>query len=190
MSKKSVFLIYGFAEGNWHGKKFKQELIKAGFEIADHVDDADIIVAHSGGCFYLPEAKPGQLTVLIGPPYWPGKSVVTSMTQKIWSDAVYCLRDGHVAYWLQKTFWNGVYTLASIKRVIQIALNAQRHNFYLALNQREVIIIRANNDCLLTPNYKTSLHKHAQFQSYDLPGQHDDCWLDPTPYVKVLKSYV
>lgn len=49
MSSPSVCLIYGFAEGPWHGQRFRQELERHGFVIEAKPKKAAIVIAHFAG---------------------------------------------------------------------------------------------------------------------------------------------
>jgi hypothetical protein len=188
MSKPTVFILYGLAEGPWHGKRFRQALDACGFESTNQAETADIIVAHSGGCFYLPPAKSGQLTVLINPPYWPGKPLLLSVWQTLWWPLRYYARPDSLAFWFKKTAWNGIYMLTRPHKAFWIAKHARQRQFYVALRQRRVVIIRSSRDPWLMPDASNLLKKHADFDYKPVPGEHDDCWLTPGPHIEVIKS--
>lgn len=189
MSKARVFIIYGFAEGPWHGRLFRQELVKAGFEPVDNTDNADIIIAHSGGCFYLPEPPKEKLTVLINPPYWPGKPLIKSAFQNAWHNfAVLGQNNLPTSFWLKKTAWNAIYLLMSFRKTVLIALNARRRNFYMALKKRRTLLVRSEHDVWLAPEANRLLKPYVKVEFYQVPGWHDHCWLEPKSYVKVIQS--
>src|SRR5690349_1106305 len=104
-----VAIIYGWSEGPWHGKKLRQEISNAGFEIIKQPEKADIIIAHSGGCFMLPQQSRAHLVLLVGLPYWPGKHPVRSLRQKIKDET----KNG---WWLKKTYFNAYYFLTRPRR--------------------------------------------------------------------------
>jgi hypothetical protein len=186
---KSVCLIYGFATGRWHGKLFKKTLQGYGFSIEPDARKASIIVAHSAGCFYLPPANKSQLIVMINPPYWPGKSDRKSMSRNIRQAATRRIAIYPTGYWLQKTIWNIFYLLINIPKAVSIARTTKDHELSDTLEHRRVVIIRNQNDLWLTPDIPKLLGK-TEFRYYELPGHHDDCWLNPSPYIEVLKSIV
>ena len=190
MSKPTIYIITGFAEGSWHTKRFYKTADTYGFKAAKNIEAADIIISHSAGCFYLPPANKRQLTILINPPYWPGKSMFIGGLQKFKSDVAANIKRGTYAYWLQKSFWDTLYLLGSMSKAIQIVKNSSRHDFYKALRQRSILIIRNDEDTFLNPDAAISLKKHMKFKYSELPGQHDDCWLDATPYIKVIQSVI
>jgi hypothetical protein len=188
MSKPKVHVIYGFAEGPWHGRRFRRELADQGLKTTDQPEQADIILGHSGGCYLLPPANPDQLVVLINPPYWPGKLLVISALQSLWWNAETYTKENSYTFWAQKTFWNVVYTLAHLRKSIYIAKEAWQHGLQTALRSRRTLIIRSSHDPWLAPNAKQLLQQYADFQYKELKGVHDDCWLHPSPYVEVIKS--
>jgi hypothetical protein len=51
---ESVCIIYGLNEGAAMGRKLVRALKEAGFTITDDSAGADIILAHSGGCYLVP----------------------------------------------------------------------------------------------------------------------------------------
>jgi hypothetical protein len=188
MSNPSVYIIYGFAEGAWHGKLFRNELIKHGLVSTNEVSGADIIVAHSGGCFYLPDAKKGQLIVLINPPYWPGRSLFVSAWQTLWWNLEAYTKVKSASFWVKKTIWNVIYMFGSLRKTFWIARNARYRDFYLAIKKHETLIIRSSMDTWLTPQAPELISPHAKFEYREVRGHHDDCWLYPHRYVEVIKS--
>lgn len=188
MSKPTVAIVYGFAEHDWTGRYFCEQLEASGFEIIADEAAADILVSHSAGCFYLPDTGPEQLTVLIGPPYWPGKSMSWAFLQKFYLDFKAYVRRGRLLPWLDKTAHGAAYVLGGLRKAVWIARNANRHDFYVALRNKDVVIIRAEQDTFLTPAAPQLLANKAVFSFRTVPGQHDECWLDPKPYIEVIKS--
>lgn len=66
---KTVALIHGFAGGKWHTKTFVKELEKAGLKVVGDTSGADVIIAHSTGCYIIPREPKAKLIFLIGIPY-------------------------------------------------------------------------------------------------------------------------
>jgi hypothetical protein len=181
-------MIYGFAEGPWQGKRFCAELVKQGFRMVDDPREADLVIAHSGGCFLLPRPKAGQLTVLMNPPYWPGKPLIISSLQSLWWNAESFAKRGAFSFWLKKVFWNTWYIFRYPAKSRWIVRHARRDSLRLAISQRRTAIVRSNNDVWLTPDAVRTIGEHADFTYRELPGIHDDCWLHPLPYIEVIKS--
>jgi hypothetical protein len=187
---KSVAIIDGFAEGKWHHKLLRKELEHAGFATADSTETADIIMAHSAGCFFLPVSSKPQLIILIGPPYWPGRPLIVSMFKKIYLDFIYRLRERKLGYWLIKTFWNTVYIFGDLQHVIHVGRFARKRDLLDRLKNKEVVLIRNEDDAWCTPDLKNIPFKNKSVEFYALPGEHDDCWVNPQPYAKILTTLV
>jgi hypothetical protein len=188
MSKPTVSIIYGFGEGEWHGRAFRSALQMAGFSTNHQPATADIVIAHSAGCFYLPNERQDQLTILIGPSYWPGKPLIVSFWQKVSWDFKDYRRRGMTAAWFYKTLRNTLYIIGGTRKARLMIKNTRRQNFYAALRNKWTVIIRNQDDSWLTPNAKALLGSKATFSFHELPGQHDDCWINPEPYVRLLQS--
>ncbi|HSH17772.1 MAG TPA: hypothetical protein VK978_00150 [Candidatus Saccharimonadales bacterium] len=190
MSKTKVALIYGIGEGDYHGRAFVGALQMAGFEVVRKAKEADIVVTHSGGCFFLPKLKLDQKYVLINPPYWPGKSLLLSITQKVVIDFIDYAKDFKISDWLYKTFVNIVHILRYSIKSLLIAHHAHRRRFYKSLRDEDTIIIRSNRDTFLAPNADKLLEQKLGrvIRLYRLPGQHDTCWRDPAPYVEIIRQ--
>ena len=185
---QSVAIIDGFAEGKWHHKILNEALMGAGYTIERDARKADIIIAHSAGCFFLPANFTDKKVLLIGPPFWPSKPLAVSMMQKIWRDFIAQIRKGNAGYWFLKTFWNIVYALSDIVHSMQIGRHARRQRFYEALQDSEVMLVRNQDDAWCTPDIESLLSGKAKIKYTQLPGEHDDCWTNPAPYIQLLKD--
>jgi hypothetical protein len=71
-----VFIAYGWPEGQWHGKQLRNDLIDCNYQITYSPEEADIIIAHSAGCYLLPNSLRAKLILLIGLPNWPNKPLI------------------------------------------------------------------------------------------------------------------
>lgn len=185
---KTVALIYGFGEDDWNGRAFVAALQKDGFKIIKDAAKADIVIAHSAGCFYLPDTGPKQLTVLIGPPYWPGRSIIFCFLRKAIDDFRYYRRQHLTRAWFVKTRHNTLYILGGLRKAWAIYRNARQYKFFMMLHNKRVLIIRNENDQFLTPEAPELLGKYANFHFKTVSGEHDDCWLHPELYINLIQS--
>ena len=90
---KAVAILHGWAGGWWHVREFTKELHKKELKVVKNSRVADIIVAHSTGCYRLPEKSEAKLVVLLGPPYWPSKSILHRLLRKKGHDTKLRVRD-------------------------------------------------------------------------------------------------
>lgn len=177
-----VCILYGWTEGQAHGKKFRAALRQAGLTITRHVDQADVIVAHSGGSFLLPERSHAQLVLLIGLPYWPGRHPLRNLPTKIRQE----LRD---LAWYRKSFFSTYYLLTRPRRWIRM-WQGWKHQRLPAYEKSTIVLIRNHNDAFMHPTDATSLADDQNWQLRTLPGQHDDLWTNPGPYVREIQKYM
>jgi len=186
-----VALMYGFGEGDYHGRAFVAEIQKQGMQIVRNPAKADVVVTHSGGCFFLPSLDLNQKFVLINPPYWPGKFLAVSTLEKIGKDFMDYAHDGKIVQWLWKTAVNMIHILRYLIKTITITLGAHKQRFYEALRDESTIVIRSDADPFLSPQADQLLmEKYGRvIPFYRLPGQHDACWRDPKPYVDIIKRF-
>lgn len=191
MAKSKVAILYGIGEGDYHGRAFVAELQKAGFEVVRDARKADVVVTHSGGCFFLPPLELRQKFVLINPPYWPDRSLVNCTIQKVAIDFIDFVKDGKILSWLWKTVINLAHIGRYIFKVLTITLHAHKQRFYEAIHDEHTIIIRNDQDAFLAPNAEQLLEQKvgriAPF--YHLPGQHDACWREPKPYIDIISKF-
>lgn len=190
MAQQKVAILYGIGEGDYHGRAFVRELKSAGFKVVRKAKKADIVVTHSGGCFFLPPLELHQKFVLINPPYWPGKSLVVCTLHKVMIDFIDYTWDGKLGPWLGKTVVNVAHLMRYALKALTITLHAHKQRFYEALRDEDTVIIRNERDAFLAPNADRLLDDKAgrDIPFYRLPGQHDSCWRYPKPYVEIIKK--
>ncbi len=189
--RTKVALMYGFGEGDYHGRAFVAELKEQGMQVVRDPKKADIVVTHSGGCFFLPPLDLNQKFVLINPPYWPGKSLLVSSIEKVGKDFMDFTRDGKLITWLWKTCINIAHLTRYAIKTLTITLGAHKQRFYEALRDECTIIIRSDADPFLSPKADQLLEQKygRAIPFYRLPGQHDTCWRDPKAYVDIIKQF-
>ena len=57
------------------------------------------------------------------------------------------------------------------------------------LTATATVVIRNRDDTFCTPDLQALPFKE-KISFLELPGQHDDCWINPKPYADVVQSYV
>jgi len=183
---KNVAIIDGFAEGKWHHRILNEQLRASGYNVTSTIEQADVVIAHSAGCFFLPDASLNQIILLIGPPYWPGKPLMKSMNQKVRSDFNARKKEGNLRYFAVKTFWNITYCFQDLSKVSHMRHQAKKHNLPEIIKDKDVHIIRNHDDSWLSPEAR-GLLAGTDGRYHTLPGDHDDAWVNPKPYVEILE---
>lgn len=181
MSKK-VAIVYGWAEGPRHAKRFRALLRAEGFSITRKLEDADVLIAHSGGIFLLPANMRAELVMLVGVPYWPGKHPSKSLREKI---KLELMNRGSLRYLLRKSVFNCLYFVSKPVHHYRI-WNSWRHNLYPTSKESSFIAVRNRHDTFTNHKEVFNLASNNNWNVVSLDGYHDDLWLHPESYVKIL----
>jgi hypothetical protein len=181
---KTVAIMYGLNEGPFMGRRLRRSLHEAGFTVINDPVLADIIIAHSGACFVL-APRPDQHVILIGLPYWPGRSLLGALGRKVIGDIQTHHREGELPYWLRKSFWNLVY-FWRMPNNIRMFRGRSQGRYWL---YPHVTLVRNAHDAMCTPDIPLTRFKHKPV-FVELPGHHDDCWLRPAPIVRLVQQAV
>jgi hypothetical protein len=178
----NVHIIYGFCEGQRMAGGFVQALRDAGHEIVDNPHQADVVFAHSGGCFLVPSDLPAKQIIMIGFTHWPGKSILRALIQKNWNDFHAHRHERSAGAWAGKVKWNLVY-FWRMGRNIAMLRERKRGEFWQV---ERLTLVRNEEDSFCTPDLASLPFTHAPY-TVELPGQHDDCWLHPERYISVIQ---
>ncbi|HSX17058.1 MAG TPA: hypothetical protein VLH86_03090 [Patescibacteria group bacterium] len=182
-ASQKVAIVYGFNEGPHMGKRLIRALEAGGFEMVADPAQADIIIAHSGGCYILTAEHAAKRIICVGLPYWPGHSTFVALCRKIWRDALMHHREGEFKYWLHKSMWNMRYFwhMRANWQMVQGRLNGTLWKL------PDVTVVRYSQDPFCTPNL-AELPFEAPVVLVELSGHHDDCWRTPQQILHVVQS--
>jgi hypothetical protein len=175
---KTFHIIPGWAEGPWHSKRLVTTLKTAGFTETT-ANRATLVIAHSGGCYLLPKDQSNKLILLVGIPYWPGKSIFRGIIQKVRAD----MQINRFTFNACKGFWNIVYVLMQPYKSL-LMWQATHKSRPLESIPSSAILIRNQSDTFCTPE----ISKQVPNKIISLPGQHDDLWHNPKPYVEIAEN--
>lgn len=187
---KKVQIIYGVFSGGALGGRLRKELRESGFSITKKRHDADIIVAHSAGCFWLEDTRPDQLLVLIDPPYWPGRTVKERAKEKSHANFHYRRYDYAHHLWLIRNLLGIYYAIRDMKRSIRIAKHVKGYDLPAVIMDKSAVIVRNELDAWCTPDLEPLKKVNPTLQIITLPGEHDDWYFNPKPYARLLQSLV
>lgn len=182
--KITVAILPGFAEGLHHARQLTNTLESAGYKVVDNASSADIIIAHSGGCYLLPEQNRAKAVFHVGYPYWPGRSILRAACMKIADE----YRQLPFLYWMRDNVVNVLHML--------LILNSWRTTWGYANRVRILQNLPAGQTFVVNQSDSyTQLEAlrdvaGANHTYLTLPGYHDDLWDNPKLYVNLLKSVV
>lgn len=183
---KSVAIVHGWAGGKWHVRRFVRALNESGFETRKRQAKADIIVAHSTGCYRLKENTQAKLILLIGPPYWPSKSILHRLLKKKRHDTHHRLRNEGLLFTINKLLFEIIYIILKPSYTF-IALKHHRYLHFLELiKNKPVVLIRNAEDYFCSPEIEKAVKDYKNVRYVELPGGHDDFMTNPGPYVDLI----
>lgn len=183
---QSVCILYGLNEGPYMGRKLVATLEKAGFNVTKNPATASILIGHSGGCLLIPPKNHAQFIVQIGVPYWPGRSWFLGTIKKVQREAVTYRQERRLGEWAHKWFYYMIYAF-NVSAGVRMARNLPVTKPWN--NAQQQVIIRNQFDEYCSPDI-TQVPFNGPRTFISLPGGHDDCWMHPGPYVRLLQSLV
>jgi predicted RNA binding protein YcfA (HicA-like mRNA interferase family) len=187
-AQKSVAIIYGWAEGTWQSKNFCRHLEASGFRLTRNPRNADILFAHSSGCYMVPRDTRATLILLVGLPYWPGRSLRMGVVHKLLKEIKFHRKNDGFVWWLNKLLHNWWYILVQPQASYRVLTKHKLDNLPEA-NHRRVILLRPSDDTMMHPDIQKLLAK-ADYEFIELQGAHDDCWIKPEQYIDKIYSSV
>jgi hypothetical protein len=183
----TVCIIPGFAEG-WHTSwRLRRALERRGFVVSKNPQIADVLIAHSGGCFIVPESHNAKLILLVGLPYWPGKSLLTCIIQKNNMALKTAIREKQLGAFLRKLPWHALY-MSNLPRNVQM-LGGHKSGAVWRTKSAKTVLLRNRYDANCTDNPREFKFQHDA-ALLSLPYEHDDCWDHPELYADVVQSLV
>ena len=186
---KNVAFLYGWSEGKWHTKEFAKQLKRNRFKISDNTETADVIIAHSLGCYLLPKEPKAKLIMLIGLPYWPGRPVLKSMQMNLKHEAS---MKHSMIWWLRRSAWATFYVLKKMRTNYKTLKRRAKGDLRLpALSTAsQPIMIRNQLDPFTHPKIQELLPATKKYKLIELPGGHEDWWINPKPYIDLLTKHL
>lgn len=183
---KTVAILHGWAGGKWHVKRFVRALKENDLATTKNSKNADIIIAHSTGCYRIKENAEAKCVLLLGPPYWPSKSILHRLLRKKAHDTHLRIKNEGILFTINKLIFEIIYVLIKPSYTF-IALKHHRYLHFLdLLENKKVILIRNEEDYFCSPEIKDALKKYPSVRYVELPGGHDDFMTNPTPYIDLL----
>ncbi len=176
-----VYIAYGWPEGKRHSVLLKRALVKADYELTNRQENADIVIAHSAGCYRLSSEPKNKLVLLVGLPNWPHKPLHKATWQKVRLEI-------KNRYWYRKTLLNVFYAL-HIRTTFK-AWRALKSKLIPLAEDKRVVLIHNKQDAYMHDNTGRAMAARRGWEYVDLDGQHDDLWQNPKPYIEIVNSIV
>ncbi len=184
----SVAVVPGLAGGTMQMGRLTRAMRRAGFTVVKNPAEADVVLAHSAGCYGLPAIQSHQKLILVNPPYWPGKTVGERGKKRLRTLLYYRKYNYKMFDWMQKNAWGIFYVLRDQERTRQIFRTADQFDLPTVISGHPVVLVRNDDDDWLTNDLDELQVAHSRLRIERLPGDHDDLLVNPGPYVSLVHS--
>jgi hypothetical protein len=184
----NIALKESWAGGEYFSRQFRQALAGSSFNITD-VKHADAIIAHSLACYDLGEKSPATLYILIDPPYWPGKSFFGRVLSNKLAGGSAAKQNLGMKNHAKRMYWETAYILSKPAYISMAAKNNGALDFLSGLSQKSIYLIRNEKDKFCSADIQTALVAYPNVTFVPLPGEHDDYYTNPGPYINLLAHY-
>lgn len=184
----TAHISYGILGGERSMRRFIQALAQQGIQAIADPTKADILIAYSAGCFWVPKPTKNQRLILVNPPYWPGRSLLNRAWQRAFSNA-HPKQYGYTwRAWATRQLWALYYTPRDVLQAGRIILAARHYDLATVVQEQPAAILRSQHDDWLTPEYAQlkKLNKHTI--CIDAPGDHDAITYLAHDYAKIIKK--
>jgi hypothetical protein len=185
-----VAIQYGIASGDRQGTRLRKALRDKGYEIVGQASEADIIIGHSAGCFWLPAAPTHQKLLLINPPYWPGKTVARRSKDRLKTNLQFRKYRYSFGLWFKRNLWGIIYALQDIGHTRDIIRHAQVYDLETIIHNHQAVLVRNDDDDWLTDDLTRVSKANPSLVIVRLPGDHEDCFYHPEAYVELLRTLI
>jgi hypothetical protein len=183
---KTVAILEGWAGGPKLTTKLRKELAVKGFAVSNNLINADIVVAHSTGCYMLPRDIKAKLLIFIDPPYWPGRSIVGRWIDLLKSDTSLLFNGLTLFDFLVKKFWETFYIFAKPSFTWSVIKNQSQLGFLDKHKGMRLVLVRNKDDQFCSPQIKARLSAYNNVRYKELPGDHEDYYSNPAPYIDLI----
>ncbi|HSX08145.1 MAG TPA: hypothetical protein VLG11_04600 [Candidatus Saccharimonadales bacterium] len=160
-----------------------------GWRVTSRASEADVVVAHSGGCWIVPETNATKTILLANPPCDYKGSLLHNTNRKVALDYKAHKKAHDLGVFARKHFWNGVYFFTHVPRHLAMFKLTARYKAALPSLHAQKIIVTSTKGDPWTGNI--SLHNIATHPGYcflSMPDGHDDLWLHPERYLDIIES--
>jgi hypothetical protein len=182
----SYAIVYGLASGKLQSKALEAALQSQGLVPSSDASGADILIAHSGGCWLLPPEAQAQVVLMTGAPlrhrHTFGTYLMTNM--QLWLTAV------HDHYLRQRLVWSlyGAFYLLREPwrngRVIRACFKAGELQAYPSA---QTFFIANQHDPWPKGDNLEQLLKAESWTFISLQGSHEAIYETPEAYTSILK---
>jgi hypothetical protein len=177
---------YGFLGGPLNSRQLRKALRKAGYTEAP-LKQADIIIAHSAGCWLIPEAAGPKLVVYVGMPLseaFPHETFKDARQKNIQA----FFHNFHLLRGLALGVYSLYYWLAQPVRNREIVRQAKQAPDVTSPSVNTVFIANRDDPWPHSARLKKYLSDN-DWAFLSLTGSHNDIWEYPERYAAIISHY-
>jgi|GEM_PF-874519 len=186
--KLTYAISYGFLGGPAHSRQLREQLGKLGYGQANNVDRADILIAHSAGCWLVPPTARAKLLIFVGMPLaeaYPHQTFKAARRENIRA----FFHHFHLLRGIIIGFWSFYYALAQPIRNRDIVRGAKRAEKATELKGAATVFITNRHDPWPRSDKLRSYLKTRDWAFICLPGSHNDIWEHSERYAAIIGHY-
>lgn len=181
----SYAFSYGLFCGPRHSKQLTSMLNQAGLRLASNSTQADIIIAHSAGCWFNPAPRP-KLVIYIGPAL--GQPIFITWLRANKYNIVSFIHEHLIKNGARIYSSNFMYGFLQPLRSLKIILMA-RHAACNPPQKSSVLVIVNRYDPWPQSAALNTYVDQKPWTFIALPGSHDNIWANPKLYVELITIY-
>lgn len=184
---RTYALVYGFLAGPGNGRKLRSLLEAEGLRPADKTKDADILIAHSAGCWMIPADSKARLVVFIAMPFAQDDPKRTFRRANL-QNTVTAFKDHRALDLLARMRFSLYYGLAQPRRNYAITKQARDPRPNILPDASHVFIANRQDPWVNTPQLD-DLSTSKPWAFIGMSGSHDDIWKHPDRYSPIIRHY-
>lgn len=186
----SYAIFYGFVGGPAHSKKLRRQLDDSGLSLASGTENADILIAHSAGCWEIPKKNSAKLIILVGMPLANNqpRKMLFKVNYLTWRTAVQ--HHKFLSSLSGILFKNLFYAIRQPKRNYRIARGSGVKRKLVEYPNAKVLFVVNEHDLWPRVTNLEDLLRSRHYILINMPGAHDDIWENSDNYTKLVLDNV
>jgi hypothetical protein len=183
-------ILYGFSENHHHGKEIEQLLRIQGFVKAAQAAEADIIIAHSAGCYQVPAKSTAQLVFLVGVPMNSDPARKTFIKAST-LDIQIAMKDKQLLIKRLRLARHNTGALIRHPRYHRSLAQLVVKNRHVppSITGPQLIVVSNRYDPWPIPLFDKQHTSSYDASFISLTGAHDHIWQAPEEYVAIINYY-
>jgi len=179
---KKICILYGGAEGKLISKKLRKELVANDFSLVTSPYAADLLICHSAGIFFVPKDCKKPLILSVGMPCNTNGRLTAKVFRRLGLEFIH---PDNILPRVKKLGIN-IFYLFDVKHLSR-SIQGYKRQIYNCTDTNKVVTIVNKKDPFVDTASSLQLSKSSNWVYISMPGQHDDLWIKPKPYVEIIK---